>query len=39
MGLAIVGLLALSFIPNLVLRLQRRRRLGELREERRRLGR
>lgn len=39
MVLAIVGLFALSFVPNLLIQRQRRRRLGELRQERRRLGR
>lgn len=39
MAFAIVGLLALSFLPNLLVNLKRRRRLGELRDERRRLGR
>jgi len=39
MGLAVVGLLALSFLPNLFERLGRRRRYREIRERRRRLGR
>lgn len=39
MGLAVAGLLALSFLPNLLVGRQRKRRYRELREERRRLGR
>lgn len=39
MGLAVVGLLTLSFLPNLLERWGRRRRYLEIREKRRRLGR
>lgn len=39
MGFAVAGLLALSFLPTLLVALQRRRRLGEVRARRRRLGR
>lgn len=39
MTFAVAGLLALSFLPGLLIRGQRRRRLDELRAERRRLGR
>jgi len=39
MAVAVAGLLALSFLPNLLVGRQRRRRYQELREERRRQGR
>jgi len=39
MGMAVAALLALSFVPNVLGRLHRRRRYQELREKRRRLGR
>ena len=39
MGLAVVGLLTLSFLPNVLEQLGRRRRYRRIREERRRLGR
>lgn len=39
MGLAVTGLLALSFLPNLLTGWRRKRRYRELKEERRRLGR
>lgn len=39
MGLAVTGLLALSFLPNLLTGRRRRKRYRELKEERRRLGR
>ncbi len=39
MGVAVVGLLTLSFLPNLLGKLSRRRRYREIRERRRRLGR
>jgi uncharacterized membrane protein YdjX (TVP38/TMEM64 family) len=39
MAFAVAALLALSFLPNLLVGRQRRRRSRELRDERRRLGR
>lgn len=39
MAVAVAGLLALSFLPNLLVARQRKRRYRELQEERRRLGR
>jgi hypothetical protein len=39
MAVAVAALLALSFLPNLLVGRQRKKRYQELRDERRRLGR